>query len=270
MDSTRLDAYLVAMELDICTVATYFDIPCAKDRSLVLQMELREVLKTSVDEKMAVLYPFGVIVLVNFDNIEVRHFLHFLDSIGIVVDDTLFLEYADNYLLSMIEDPEQQITLSVDEAQVPDDLAGYTLCVSDVLARSLLLERLDDRVETLSDKGDELIRIASTGKLFYVQFYLGDLADFYKFQVDFAFSSDERVWKASKVDSAKHGFRTKLEELYDIGGRMRTLSHKSSDLEAIISSFTEHSYRRQELRVYSIQAILILSFLFLDFFYYFR
>ena len=267
MDSAWIDAYLVATGLDTASVASYFRVRCGKGGTLVLGPELRDALRSAADGKLAVLYTFGAVTLVNFNNVETRSFLHFLASLGQTIDEAQFARYADNYSIGL--GPGLPWLVEMDGARVADDLAGCTLSTCDTMALSLLYERLDERIGVLSDRGEELVAAAGSGRLFHVQSHVRELAGFLRFQADYAHSCDERSWKAGKADMVMQPFRVALQDFYDIRGRADILGRKSEGLGAIIDTLTEHSVRRQELRVWAVQALLILSFVVLDIVYYF-
>lgn len=258
----RIDAYLVAKRIDVCSIASYLGISNIPDRPLVLSTELPSIVRSSSEGKYAVLYPFGAIALVDHSNTGIRHILHFLTSMGVDIDESFFATYSDDYAVCL--EPDSSPSITGECARVPKDFAQYLICTCDVMVKSLLFERIEDRVNELSDIGEELVDRSGRGRFFYMQRHIKQFAMMMRVQSDYAAAYDKQAWAMRSSDEVQRSYSKELEDFYDLTTRKQILDKKSADLDALISTFTEYSVHRQEYRLYMVEVVLLFSFVILD------
>lgn len=203
------------------------------------------------------LYYFGGVVFQNCTAEMVRYFFDGMAKSHEGFRSHPSLKYHDDYSLRIDEQGVPAITN--DYAVVPRHDPVLTDIICFVLAKSVALERIEDRVDQVLDEMEGLIALLDQGKLSIPDKRLGKLASSI---LNFKYKSIAHVMVLDKPEITWENpladrVYTTMATLFELDQRYQEIKHKSETLMDITEVFTSLSHSRRAARLEWIIIILI-------------
>ena len=209
------------------------------------------------DRLQVYLYSFGALVFVNATDELVGRFL---DSLARYVDNLNGrpqLPYREEYRLDI--DAEQQPAFSNESAVMAEYNLVYQDIICLVIARSVALERIEERTDAVLDEVEGLISRLKRGKMELPDRALARLASAV---LEFKYISVAQIMILDKPDITWNNedadrFYMTISDLFELRPRYQEIKHKSETLMDVTDVFSNLSHARRSARLEWIIIILI-------------
>ncbi|HBG04856.1 MAG: hypothetical protein A2075_11335 [Geobacteraceae bacterium GWC2_58_44] len=209
------------------------------------------------DVERVYLYYFGCVVFLNCSNDITARFLDSLKQFADVVKIPPQLAYREEYQLEIDADREAAITNDYAVMQTYNQAFIDIVCF--VIAKSVALERIEDRVDAVFDEVEVLIANLGEGKLELPDRLMAKLASSI---LGFKYTSIAHIMVLDKPDitwadpEADRLYLT-MARLFELGPRYQEIKHKSETLLDMTDVFSSLSHARRSARLEWIIIVLI-------------
>ncbi len=209
------------------------------------------------DTEGVYLYYFGGLVFINCTGDSIARFLDSIPGYAESLKGQIQMPYSEEYRLEI--DPERQIAITNDGAVMPFYDLAYLDIICFVIAKSVALERIEERVDLVFD--DVEVMIANLGKGI-LELPDRDMARLASSILSFKYTSlahimvldkPESTWDNAEADS----LYLTMARLFELDQRYQEIKHKSETLLDMTDVFTSLSHARRSARLEWIIIILI-------------
>jgi uncharacterized Rmd1/YagE family protein len=254
-------AYALDGELDLNRLASELGIPRKYrwEEPMILRPEDLGLLSTERSETRQVyLYYFGGIIFLNCPEDIMRNFFRKMGEISDGVKDYRNIASRDNYSLEISSGAKALITN--DYAVMPQYDPAFIDIICFVIAKSVALERIEEKVDQVLDEMEGFIGLLGRGKLGIPDKRLARLASTI---LGFKYRSLSHVMVLDKPDvtwdnqEADRLYLT-MANLFELSQRYSEIRHKSETLMDITEVFSSLSHARRAARLELAIIILII------------
>lgn len=209
------------------------------------------------DEVCVYLYYFGGIVFLNSTAEVIARFLDGIVGYAEHLKSHPQLPFREEYRLEI--EAGRATCITNDYAVMANDNQAYVDIICFVIAKSVALERIEERVDTVFDEVEVLIANLGKGTL---ELPDRDMARLASSILSFKFTSIAHIMVLDKPDitwddpEADHLYLT-MARLFELNQRYQEIKHKSETLLDMTDVFTSLSHARRSARLEWIIIILI-------------
>lgn len=258
MELYTFNAFVVGGELDLNRLAARLGIP--RKYRWEEPMKLNPVtftLAAGSDHEGVYLYYFGGVVFLNCSAEIVTRFLDGLRQYAEYLRDDPQLAFREEYRLEI--DATRELAISNDVAVMPNYNQVFLDIICFVIAKSVALERIEGRVDSVVDEVEGLIGSLGKGKLNLSDSNMARLASSI---LSFKYTSIAHIMVLDKPDitwddpEADSLYRT-MASLFELNQRYQEIKHKSDTLLDVTDVFSSLSHARRAARLEWIIIVLI-------------
>ena len=209
------------------------------------------------DEERVYLYYFGGVVFLNCSGDLIARFLDSIPQYADSLKGQIQLPYREEYRLEI--DPDCKPVIANECAVMPRYNLAFLDIICFVIAKSVALERIEERIDVVFDEVEVLIANLGRGKL---ELPDRDMARLASSILSFKFTSiahimvldkPEITWENPEADR----LYTTMAGLFELSQRYLEIKHKSETLLDMTDVFTGLSHARRSARLEWIIIILI-------------
>jgi uncharacterized Rmd1/YagE family protein len=214
-------------------------------------------LATGNDAERVYLYYFGGVVFLNCSGDIIARFIDSIPQYADFLKVEPQLLYQEEYRLEI--DPEREPDIANDCAVMPRYNLGFLDIICFVIAKSVALERIEERIDVVFDEVEGLISHLGKGKL---ELPDRDMARLASSILSFKFTSIAHIMVLDKPDitwdnpEADSLYLT-MARLFELNQRYQEIKHKSETLLDMTDVFNNLSHARRSARLEWIIIILI-------------
>lgn len=258
METYSFNAFAFAGELDLNRLAMELGITRKYRWEEPLRLNpLTFALAGDIDNERVYLYYFGCTV---FFNCSADIIARFLDGIRYRVEGLKIppqLVYREEYQLEI--DPERERAITNDYAVMESYNQAFIDIICFVIAKSVALERIEERIDAVFDEVEVLIANLARGKLDLPD---RDMAKLASSILSFKFTSIAHIMVLDKpeitwVDPEADRLYLTMARLFELNPRYQEIKHKSETLLNMTDVFSSLSHARRSARLEWIIIILI-------------
>ena len=258
MQQFQFKAYALAGELDLNRLATRLGIQ--RKFRWEEPMKLNPVtfsFAAVADTQQVYLYYFGGIVFFNCSGDIIARFMDSIPQYAEHLKVQPQLPFQEEYRLEI--DPEGEPAVANDCAVMPQYNLAFLDIICFVIAKSVALERIEERVDVVFDEVEGLIANLGKGRL---ELPDRDMARLASSILSFKFTSIAHIMVLDKPDitwdnpEADRLYLT-MARLFELDERYQEIKHKSETLLDMTDVFTGLSHARRSARLEWIIIILI-------------
>jgi required for meiotic nuclear division protein 1 len=258
MDLYTFNAFVVGGELDLNRLATRLKI--ARRYRWEEPMRLNPVTfapAADSDHEWVYLYYFGGVVFLNCSADIVARFLDGIRHYAEYLGERPQLPFREEYRLEV--DPDRQLAITNDSAVMPTHNQAFLDIICFVIAKSVALERIEERVDAVVDEVEGLIARLGKGKMDLPD---SDMARLASSILSFKYTSIAHIMVLDKPDitwdnaEADSLYRT-MASLFELNQRYQEIKHKSDTLLDVTDVFSSLSHAKRAARLEWIIIILI-------------
>lgn len=209
------------------------------------------------DLERVYLYYFGGVVFLNCSSDIIARFLDSIPQYAESLKGQIQLPYREEYRLEI--DPDREPAITNDYAVMPRYNLSYLDIICFVIAKSVALERIEERIDVVFDEVEVLIANLARGKL---ELPDRDMARLASSILSFKFTSIAHIMVLDKPDitwdnpEADRLYLT-MASLFELNQRYLEIKHKSETLLDMTAVFTSLSHARRSARLEWIIIVLI-------------
>jgi uncharacterized Rmd1/YagE family protein len=260
METVQFAAYALTGELDLNRLAQ--DLGAGRKYRWEEPMLLNPVTFTTVvdrdkEREQVYLYYFGGVVFVNCSGEMIGRFFGELAKVSELFRGVPQVRFRDDYALKFSDGDRPSITN--DCAVMPSHDPAFVDIICFVIAKSVALERIEERADTVLDEMEGLIAQLGSGKLNIPDRRLASLASSV---LTFKYASIAQIMVLDKPDitwdnpEADRLYLT-MANLFELSQRYQEIKHKSETLLDVTTVFTGLSHARRSARLEWIIIVLI-------------
>jgi len=255
-------ARAICSEFNISNICKYYDInkKIKWEEPLILNEKLLHEFKDN-SNKMVYMYHFGTIVFVNFNKDEIVQFIDHInkipDSIKSINKDIRY-DCIDEYEIVCNDTAEDEIGFEVCNVKSIEDFNLDMTAL--VIAKSVALETIENRVSVVFDEVEKIILLLKEGKVNIkakrAASIIGVVLSFKHTIISYIMLLDKPdiTWKN---ENAKIFFND-LADLFELDDRYKVLNAKIESLLQVIEIFADLSHSRKATILEVIVIVLIL------------
>jgi uncharacterized Rmd1/YagE family protein len=258
MDVYSFNAFAFGGELDLNRLAAKLGITRKYRWEEPMQLNaVTFVPATSGDSERVYLYYFGGVVFLNCSGDLIARFLDWVPQHAEHLKGQPQLPYREEYRLEI--NPERETAIDNDGAVMPRYDLAFLDIICFVVAKSVALERIEERVDVVFDEVESLITNLGKGKL---ELPDRDMARLASSVLSFKFTSIAHIMVLDKPDitwdnpEADRLYNT-MAGLFELSQRYQEIKHKSETLLDVTDVFTSLSHARRSARLEWIIIVLI-------------
>jgi uncharacterized Rmd1/YagE family protein len=264
MEPYSFNAYVVGGELDLNRLAVKLGI--SRKYRWEEPMKLNPVtysLAATGDRELVYLYYFGGVVFLNCPAEIVARFLDGIRQYAEYLKEHPQLAFREEYRLEI--DDTRELAITNDYAVMPSYSQAFLDSICFVIAKSVALERIEDRVDAVFDEVEILIGNLGKGKM---ELPDRDMARLASSILSFKYTSIAHIMVLDKPDitwddpEADRLYRT-MARLFELNERYQEIKHKSETLLDMTDVFSSLSHARRSARLEWIIIILIVIEIFI-------
>jgi len=249
LDRIVFKAYAVSNEIDLNIIADQCHIPkkYTWEEPLILYGNvLQSILKRELSaEQKVMVFSFGSIVFINCSNSDESVFMEYLKSIKSDIDIKAYDKYSDDYQLEIRENSEIELTDKY--VLVPKFEDFYPELISTVIAKSVALEKTEEKLGQIVDKLEAMIDKLEKGKLNIGNKEIANTAakivrhEYNTLAYIMILDKPDITWSSIQAEE----FYTRMAEFFELNDRYIILKEKTNILNSIIDGFSSitHSIR---------------------------
>lgn len=264
METMKFKAFAVADEIDLNKIALKTGMPkkYTWEEPLTLQGErLMEILGhiTVADEQVKI-FAFGSIVFINVNPSDHMVVLNYLKTIESRIDTKSMHLFMDDYEL-MVDESLDEILITDENVAVPALDVFYPELVSIVIAKSVGLEKIEDKITVILDGIESKIDRLEKGKLRISDKELAKTIskilrhEYTTISYIMILDKPDVTW--SHIEAAQ--FYERMSEFFELNDRYEILKTKTNILNDIIDGFSTISHSMRGLFVEWLIVILIVA-----------
>jgi len=214
-------------------------------------------LATGKDAERVYLYYFGGVVFLNCSGDIIARFLDSIPQYAESLKGQIRLPYREEYRLEI--DPEREPAIANDCAVMPRYNLAFLDIICFVIAKSVALERIEERIDVVFDEVEGLIANLGKGRL---ELPDRDMARLASSILSFKFTSIAHIMVLDKPDITWDNpeadrLYTTMAGLFELNQRYLEIKHKSETLLDMTDVFSGLSHARRSARLEWIIIILI-------------
>jgi len=214
-------------------------------------------LASNLDGEQVYLYYFGGVVFLNCSGDMIVRFLDSIPQYAESLKTQIQLPYREEYRLEI--DPERKSIIANDYTVMPRYNQAFMDIICFVIAKSVALERIEERIDLVFDEVEGLIANLGRGKL---ELPDRDMARLASSILSFKFTSIAHIMVLDKPDITWDNpeadrLYTTMAGLFELNQRYLEIKHKSETLLDMTAVFTGLSHARRSARLEWIIIILI-------------
>lgn len=212
---------------------------------------------TAGDAERVYLYYFGGVVFLNCSGDLIARFLDRIPQYADSLKGQPQLPYREEYRLEI--DPQREPVIGNEGAVMPHYNLAFLDIICFVIAKSVALERIEERIDIVFDEVEGLIANLAKGKL---ELPDRDMARLASSILSFKFTSIAHIMVLDKPDitwdntEADRLYST-MASLFELDQRYQEIKHKSETLLDMTDVFTSLSHARRSARLEWIIIVLI-------------
>lgn len=250
MEQYTFNAYAFSGELDLNRLAAKLGI--TRKYRWEEPMQLNPVtfsLAADKDVELVCLYYFGGAVFINCSADIIASFLEGVPAYADKLQGQPQLHYRDEYRLEI--DPQHAPSITNDYAVMPHYDLAFVDIICFVIAKSVALERIEDRVDVVFDEVEVLISNLGKGSM---ELPDRDMARLASSILSFKFTSIAHIMVLDKPDitwdnpEADRLYLT-MASLFELNQRYQEIKHKSETLLDMTDVFSSLSHARRSARL---------------------
>lgn len=209
------------------------------------------------DGEQVYLYYFGGVVFINCSGDIIARFLDGIPAYADNLKGQPQLPYREEYRLEI--DPRRETAITNDCAVMPRYNLAFMDIICFVIAKSVALERIEERIDVVFDEVEVLIANLGKGSM---ELPDRDMARLASSILSFKFTSIAHIMVLDKPDitwdnpEADRLYLT-MASLFELNQRYQEIKHKSETLLDMTDVFTSLSHARRSARLEWIIIILI-------------
>jgi uncharacterized Rmd1/YagE family protein len=263
MNNMTFKAYALTNELDLNKIALENGISkkYTWEEPLGLQGEvLSSILGHNITDNQKILvFSFGSIVLINLSADDTQKFIEYLKKVRPDLETKKYDTYMDDYKLHVEFD--SKTTLTDEYVIVPDYQIFYANLVSTVIAKSVALERTEEKLEKILDKLENIIDRLEKGKLRITNKALARItAEIVRHEYNtiayiMILDKPDITWTNHNASA----FYDQMSEFFELNDRYEIIKQKTHILENVIDGFSSISHSVRGLFLEWIVVILVLA-----------
>ncbi|MDD2850667.1 MAG: RMD1 family protein [Desulfuromonadaceae bacterium] len=260
METLDFKAFALNGELDLNKLAASLGITKHyrwEEPMLLNPVTLTPVEDTEKEHLVVYLYYFGGIVFVNCSEEIISSLFGKLAKISDLFRNSLQLRYKDDYALKQGESEKTVITNDYAVMPALDQVFVDIVCF--VIAKSVALDQIENRMDSVLDEVEELIEKLRSGKLGITDEKLAKLASSI---LTFKYASISYIMVLDKPEitwdhpEANRLYKT-MANLFELSQRFQEIQHKSDTLKDVLDVVTGLSHAQRSTRLEWIIIILI-------------
>jgi required for meiotic nuclear division protein 1 len=254
-------AFAVANEIDLNKIAVVCNIrkKYTWEEPLILQGELLEKIlgQANSQDQMVLVFSFGSLVFINTSQPGIDRFFEYLRHFHPAIDLQNGQIYTDDYELrignsAQPEFNDQYIT-------IPVFAESYPGLISTVIAKSVALEKIEEKLETILDKVEGVIDRLEKGKLHISDKEVARATaqivrhEYNTIAYVMILDRPDSTW----IDSSAGDFYDQLADFFELNDRYEILEHKTNTLKNILDGFTSVSH---SIRMFRLEWAVVILF----------
>jgi len=251
-------AFAFGGELDLNRLAVKLAIPRKYRWEEPMKLNpLTFALAAGHDAERVYLYYFGGVVFLNCSGDIIARFLDSIPQYAESLKGQIQLPYREEYRLEI--DPGREAAITNDYAVMPRYNLSFLDIICFVIAKSVALERIEERIDVVFDEVEGLIANLGRGKL---ELPDRDMARLASSILSFKFTSIAHIMVLDKPDITWDNpeadrLYTTMAGLFELSQRYLEIKHKSETLLDMTDVFSGLSHARRSARLEWIIIILI-------------
>lgn len=252
MEALNFKAFALKGELDLNKLAASLEITRRyrwEEPMLLNPVTLTSVVAPDKEQPVVYFYYFGGIVFVNCSEDVMSRMFSELGKVSELFRCFLQLRYMDDYALKQVNTEKPVITN--DFATMPSLDQVFVDIICFVIAKSVALDQIEDRIDMVLDDVESLIEQLHQGKVGITDEKLAKLAasiiTFKYASISYIMVLDkpEVTWDNPEADSL---YRT-MANLFELSQRYQEIKHKSDTLKDVLEVFTGLSHAKRSTRL---------------------
>ncbi len=252
MRQSAFSGYALRGELDLNRLATRLDISRRyrwEEPMLLAPTALRPPAADSGQDPLVYLYYFGALVFVDCPPETIREFCRRISAVSDAFQDVTTPRFSDEYTLHIRSG--STMFVNNDSATLPAYSPVFRDIISFVIAKSVALERIEERLDQVFDEIESFLTRLEQGWLTITDKRLARMASSI---LSFKYASLAHVMVLDKPDStwdseqADQLYLT-LANIFELSQRYSEIRHKSETLLDITQVFTSLSHARRASRL---------------------
>jgi uncharacterized Rmd1/YagE family protein len=260
MECCDFTGFALRGEIDLNKLATRLGISRRyrwEEPMILNPLDLRPVTNDLYGDERVYLYYFGAVVFVNCSVKTRESFCRGIKPYSEAFSNLLSSRFHDEYSLRISSDTEMIITN--DSAVMPEYTPAFSGIICFVIAKSVALERIEERLDRVLDEIEGFITRLEQGWLRITDKRLARMASsiltfkFASLSHIMVLDKPEITWKNEEADQ----LYLTMANLFELTQRYNEIRHKSETLLDITEVFSSLSHARRSSRLEWIIIILI-------------
>jgi len=264
METMKFKAFAVADEIDLNKIALKTGIPkkYTWEEPLTIQGQLlTDILgHPLVAQEQVKVFAFGSVVFINVNSFEYVKVLTYLKTIEARIDVKNINRFMDDYEL-LVDETMEEILITDENVAVPALDVFYPELVSIVIAKSVGLEKIEQKITVILDGIESKIDRLESGKLRISDKELAKTIskilrhEYTTISYIMILDKPDITW--SHIDAAN--FYDRMSEFFELNDRYEILKTKTNILNDIIDGFSTISHSMRGLFVEWLIVLLIVA-----------
>lgn len=250
MELFAFKAFAFGVELDLNRIAQKLGI--SRKYRWEEPMKLNPVtitLSATHDTEMVYLYYFGGVVFLNCSGDIIARFMDAIHNFAESLKGQVQLPYQEEYSLEI--DSQREPVIANEGAVMPHSNPLFLDIISFVIAKSVALERIEERIDVVFDEVEGVIARLGRGKIGFSDQAMARLASSV---LGFKFTSIAHIMVLDKPDITWDNpqadrLYTTMASLFELNQRYAEIKHKSETLLDITEVFSSLSNARRSARL---------------------
>lgn len=272
MKTIYFNSFNITSKLPLKKIGSFFKMHKVQDwyDYIILDSEnLASILKYRTASKSVYIFKFGSITFVNFNEYERHMFMEHLESIIGHIDYSLYVKFHEWHVLN-VNDDNMCYLINNDNNSNSNNSTNTLIeyqpflipLISIILAKSAALYKIEVDVNKLLDKVDDIIHLLKKGKLqSNSKSFSLSVAKLVRFEY-------ESVNGIKLFDRSHYRHETSIsreiydqfENYYEIHDRFTTIKSKIDNMNGIIKTYSNLSYKNDQKRQYQYEIFLLAFF----------
>lgn len=267
MRTIYFNSFNINSKLPLKKIGSFFKMHKVQDwyDYIILDSQnLASILKYRTSSKSVYIFKFGSITFVNFNEYERHIFMEYLESIVGRIDYSLYVKFHEWHVLNINDDNMcYLINGENDNNSILIEYKPFLIpIISIILAKSAALYKIEVDVNKLLDKVDQLILLLQKGKLkTNSKSFSLSLAKLVRFEYESV--NGIKLFDRSHYrheSSISRDLYDEFENYYEIHDRFKNIKSKIDNMNGIIKTYSNLSYRNDQERQYKLEIFLLLFF----------
>lgn len=264
MEAMRFKAFAVADEIDLNKIALKIGIPKKftwEEPLTIREEKLSQILDQKIDNHEEVkVFAFGSVVFINVHPIQYPKVLEYLKTIEGRIDTQNIQRFMDDYEL-IVDEKMEEISISDENVAVPAYDYFYPELVSIIIAKSVGLEKIENKVSLILDGIENKIDRLENGKMRISDKELAKTIstilrhEYTTISYIMILDKPDVTW--SHIDAAQ--FYDRMSEFFELNDRYEILKTKTNILNDIIDGFSTISHSMRGLFIEWLIVLLIIA-----------